>query len=66
MEKRNKAPSRAILTAGSFGVPIAAGVVWLSGLVGWTVAPEVAAAVGTVISALVGYLTAGGRKGEPF
>lgn len=49
-----------VLSAG-LGVPLAVIIAWIVGLIGIQMPGEVQAALGAILSALVGYLSPGGR-----
>ncbi len=46
-----------VQAAGAIGTPLAVVLVWLAGVVGLDMGPEVAAALAALVAGLVGYLT---------
>jgi len=64
MEARNPAPSRAVTAGTVAGGPLAPLIVWGLTALGVPVTPELAACVGTLITAALAYIVRGGRKGE--
>ena len=57
----NLAPSASTVAGALIGVPLATILVWVIGLRGIVVPPEVATAFGALFSVVVGYFPTGGR-----
>lgn len=53
-------PSRKIGSAAAIGVPLSIMVAWALGQLGVVMSPEVTAALGSLLTALVGYLVPDG------
>mgnify|MGYP007082276238 CR=1 FL=1 len=58
---RQLRPSRSVTVGALGGSPLGIIVVWALMQAGLDVPPEVAAAIGTTVGALVGYIVKGGR-----
>lgn len=57
-------PSNSTVASVGIGVPLATIIAWVIGQFGLDMPGEVQAAVGAVISAIVGYFFVGGRKAD--
>lgn len=62
LERAHRLPSRPVAVGTVGGGSAAPLVVWLLGLFGVEVPPEIAATIGSVLGGVFGYIVRGGRK----
>jgi hypothetical protein len=63
--RRRLTPSNAVSLGAGIGAPLAAVIAGVLGAFGITLPVEAVGALGALLTAAIGYVVRGGRKGEP-